>query len=159
MGFWQWYSFSELDNGQVQIQVHDGAWGAWEAVSGLFEWTSGGWTYFWIDLTQYGNLTARLGFDFHSRQNGGAPDVSSGWYIDDIESNVVPSLLPTFLQSYSATTGINWVDIDWRVVATGERLIFEIYRKNVSDSKMVELSPAGFSNDGLLFRYRDQAFG
>lgn len=82
--FWHWYSFSAGDFGQVQIKVGNGAW---KPIPTSYTNTgSGVWTYPSIDLSSYADSTIQISFYFHSEDvfGNGGPDVSSGWYIDDV---------------------------------------------------------------------------
>jgi hypothetical protein len=79
--FWHWYSFSDYDYGEVQIKVNGGLW---QAISNQFTATSSNaWTPFYVSLLAYADSTVQIAFYFHSHGSG-SPDVSTGWYIDDI---------------------------------------------------------------------------
>ena len=82
--FWHWASPSELDYGAVQIRVSGNT--EWEDIpSGKYALYNGGvWTHAYLDLSAYADSLVQIAFYFQSRQNGSYPDVSSGWYIDDI---------------------------------------------------------------------------
>jgi len=82
--FWHWFSFNLGDFGEVQIKVGKGSW---KAISNRFVNTSAGtWTPFYVSLSDYADSTAQIGFYFHAEEvfNTGGPDVSTGWYIDDL---------------------------------------------------------------------------
>jgi len=88
--FWQWFSYSFSDNGTVQIAVFDPAtqtFGDWQNIAtpvggfGSVTWTSRS-----VDVGTFAGKRVRFGF-FHNAADDGnvsGPDVSSGWYIDDI---------------------------------------------------------------------------
>ena len=81
--FWHWYSFSSSDSGSVQVKPEGGEW---ETVSPIYTTTSSGiWTQPAIDLSAFSGMNVQLGFLFQSLNVSGSVDVSSGWYIDDIE--------------------------------------------------------------------------
>jgi len=84
--FWHWYSFSCDDYGEVQIKVGTNDW---KSLGSQYSGTSGGvWSPATpTDLTAYAGQTVQIAFYFFSQNsgcNGGAVDVSSGWYVDDI---------------------------------------------------------------------------
>ena len=82
---WHWYSFSAGDYGQVEIKAGTNDW----KVLRRYEWThSDTWDHPSLDLREYADQKVRLGFVFHSTDSsavGGGPEVSWGWYIDDVE--------------------------------------------------------------------------
>lgn len=83
--FWQWYSFSINDYGQVQIKVNDKSW---KSISPQFTSNSGTWSPYYISLASYADSTVQIGFFFQAREDGyssNGADVSTGWYIDDFE--------------------------------------------------------------------------
>jgi hypothetical protein len=82
--FWYWFSFnSSSDWGEVQIKTENGTW---ESISNLLKFQGGdAWSYGSIDISAYADSTVQLAFRFHSINDGSSnPDVSSGWYIDDV---------------------------------------------------------------------------
>ena len=83
--FRQWYSFSHGDSATVLIRTQGGGW---EPIADPFTWSSSdAWSSPLIDLSSYAGQTVQIGFDFHAVDvniNGNS-DVSSGWYIDDVE--------------------------------------------------------------------------
>ena len=82
--FWHWYSFSSGDYGVVQISIDGGS--SWEIISESYTSTGSGiWTYPFIDLSAYTGSTVQIAFYFHSHQVGYYGNVSTGWYIDDVE--------------------------------------------------------------------------
>ncbi len=85
--FWHWYSFAAGDYGEVQISTNGGR--TWKQSNSpvYYEHTSSGaWTYASFDLSVYADSTIQIAFYFHSQQvNCCRSDVSSGWYIDEIE--------------------------------------------------------------------------
>jgi len=82
--FWHWFNFSSGDYGEIQISTDRGL--TWDTISSEFVNTSSNsWTPFYIELNSYINKEAQIAFNFHSeRVDYYNPDVSSGWYIDDI---------------------------------------------------------------------------
>jgi len=77
--FWHWWSFNSYDWGQVQISTNNGA--SWNELSGGYDADSSGqWSHAWLNLMAYAGKTVRLGLYFHSE----SPNVSSGWYVDEI---------------------------------------------------------------------------
>ncbi|MFO7670824.1 MAG: T9SS type A sorting domain-containing protein [Bacteroidales bacterium] len=82
--FWHWFSFSSEDYGQVQISTDHMK--TWIPISPQpFTSSSGSWSPFYIPLTSYADSVVQIAFYFHSRPRISSPDVSSGWYIDDIK--------------------------------------------------------------------------
>jgi len=105
--FWHWYSFSTSDLGEVHIKKKGGSW---EVLYSNYTATgSGVWTCPSLDLTAYADTTVRIAFDFHSQIYGSTTDVSSGWYIDDVEIVTGPYDIPegfdTGLGDWSAQRG------------------------------------------------------
>jgi hypothetical protein len=84
--FWHWYSFSYSDFAKVQIKV-DGT-NDWVDISTSYTWTGSNiWTCPLIDLSDYAGQSVQIAFYFSATNNTGisGDDVSTGWYIDDIE--------------------------------------------------------------------------
>jgi hypothetical protein len=87
--FWQWFSFTSGDYGQVQISVYNtsiGIWDNWQNVGIPIVETSSLWSLADRELTQYAGKKIRLAFT----QNSDWIAVSTGWYIDDVEI-ILPS--------------------------------------------------------------------
>jgi Secretion system C-terminal sorting domain len=84
--FQHWYSFSGsygVDFGVVRILPEGGEW---TDISGHFSGSSGGWTQWSFDLSDYIGQTVQFGFRIDDEQQSNYPDrQSSGWYIDDFE--------------------------------------------------------------------------
>ncbi len=82
--FWHWYSFAGGDYGQVQVRPEGGNW---EILSSEYTNTSSNaWSFPLLDLSGYAGQTVQIGFFFHSENAGGGfEEVSSGWYVDDVE--------------------------------------------------------------------------
>jgi len=102
--FWHWFSFnSPSDWGEIQIST-DGI--SWETISSRFTNTSSGvWTPFYISLATYAESTIRIAFRFHVLNDfGGGVDVSSGWYIDDINLPAVVNHHPLVINPIPDTT-------------------------------------------------------
>ena len=87
--FWNWFSYSSYDSGQVQISVYDagsGTWGAWESLGTAVVDTSGAWSLKGVDLTAYAGEQVRIGFlHVADRPPYTSASESSGWYIDDLQ--------------------------------------------------------------------------
>ncbi|MFH1700168.1 MAG: choice-of-anchor J domain-containing protein [Candidatus Zixiibacteriota bacterium] len=85
--FYHWYDLSWSDYGYVQVRVNGGEW---VTASSTFSSTSGGWTPAQIQLSDYVGLTVEVGFlittqnDPSAYAGVSAPDVSTGWYIDEV---------------------------------------------------------------------------
>jgi hypothetical protein len=82
--FWQWYSYSNDDRGDVQISVWDGSeWGDWTTLSNpAQEHGYSDWSLIAVDVTAYAGEQVRIGF-YHLASVFNA---SSGWYIDGVEA-------------------------------------------------------------------------
>ncbi|MCK6556938.1 immune inhibitor A [Candidatus Binatia bacterium] len=84
--FWHWYNFGGGDLGRAQIKAGDSDWQTLEQFSG---YSGGTWSYTWLDLSAYAGQTVQLGFYFESHGyddwRGHHWNVSSGWYIDELE--------------------------------------------------------------------------
>ena len=80
--FWHWYSINPFygDNGVVQISVNGGDW---KDISNQFDGSSGGWSPYIINLSEYIDSLIRIGFYFRSG-SGPSIHVDNGWYIDSI---------------------------------------------------------------------------
>lgn len=64
VGLWHWFSFSSLDNGEVQIRVEDEDW---QTIGGPFTNTgSGQWTFFSASLSAYSGSIVQIAFDFQA---------------------------------------------------------------------------------------------
>lgn len=84
--FWHWYSFSWTDYGEVQLSTDQGD--TWTTISPNYTWSgSGVWTQPVIDLRSWADSTVRIAFLLHAHDDVGhsTSDVSSGWYIDNLE--------------------------------------------------------------------------
>ena len=85
--FWQWFSFSCNDFGQVQIKVGGGAWKPLDVDVTYTSTGSGIWSESSFDFSAYAGLSVQIGFYFEAHNgscNGSPVDVSSGWYIDEV---------------------------------------------------------------------------
>jgi len=83
--FWHWYSFSANDYGNVQIRTKESGW---NIISNNFVNTSGNiWTNTYFDLSAYADSLVQISFYFHSAPSWNGGNVSTGWYIDDIDIN------------------------------------------------------------------------
>ena len=107
--FWHWWSFWCDDYGQVQVK---GTNGVWEAVTGGY-WTDsfGYWSRARVDLSKYAGQIVQVGFYFYSHNNplnvcnGGNPDVSAGWYVDDLTIEIGEPPPITFPEGFEAGWG------------------------------------------------------
>jgi hypothetical protein len=92
--FWNRFSYSTSDSGQVMISVYNEAtntWGGWEKireVSGSSNWSPIG-----VPITPYAGKKVQLGF-YHTASCywSNCSDTSTGWVIDDIE---LVGMMPT----------------------------------------------------------------
>ncbi len=83
--FWHWYSFSSNDYGNVQIRTKEDDWAV---ISDNYGNTSGNiWTNTYFDLSAYADSLVQISFYFHSAPSWNGGNISTGWYIDDIEIN------------------------------------------------------------------------
>jgi len=88
--FWYWFSFAADDWGEVQIKTSTGAW---ESISNRIDnYGSNAWSYGSVDISAYADSTVQIAFYFYSDLHNYYGDVSSGWYIDEI--NIV-GYIPT----------------------------------------------------------------
>ena len=94
--FWHWFSYSDyisntlggpaFDGGWMQISVYnedEQTWSDFAMTSTAVSSTSTEWTLKDVDLTAYASKRVRIAF-YHIPYIA-TPNVSSGWYIDDIE--------------------------------------------------------------------------
>ncbi|MFO7653583.1 MAG: T9SS type A sorting domain-containing protein [Candidatus Krumholzibacteriia bacterium] len=80
--FFHLWSYSDADNGRVDISVRDGGvWGPWETVSGSFAGSSAIWSQSLIDITAHAGQTVRFGL----RHTEGGTYEGPGWYVDAVE--------------------------------------------------------------------------
>ena len=105
--FWNWFSYSSYDSGQVQISVFDSStdeWGPWEDEGDPVVLYSGGWSLKGVDLTEYAGQTIRIGF-YHVAHRSPSSTASEGpgWYIDDIQ---IIRKTPVFTGDFE----MGWVD-------------------------------------------------
>ena len=111
--FWNWFSYSSYDYGQVQISVKDDATGEWETwvnVGGAVSSYSGGWSLKDVDLSDYAGQTLRIGFLHVADRKYGNASEGPGWFIDDIQIiKKVPEFTGDFEMGWvdwSASTGV-----------------------------------------------------
>jgi hypothetical protein len=106
MQFWEWFSFSSYDQGNVQISVWDsegGEWSSWESLSAQSSGVSNAWTLKYVDLSNYSDKRFRIGF-YHQadRDVYNHPSESHGWFIDKINLVGPDQIIPTISNlSYS----------------------------------------------------------
>ena len=94
--FWHWFSYSDVisntlggpayDAGLMEISVYDEdshIWSNFSSISTPVRNASSDWTLKDVDLTAYASKRVRVAFN-HAPY-GSTPNVSSGWYIDDVE--------------------------------------------------------------------------
>lgn len=76
--FWHWYFIANEDIGEVQIKIGTGDW---ITISPTYDFGGGDiWTYSYIDLTEFANLSVKIAFHLVSNESNN----NTGWYIDDI---------------------------------------------------------------------------
>jgi len=84
--FWHWYSFSASDYGEIQVSTDEGD--TWTSIAPDYTATGSGiWTRAAVDLRSWSDSTIRIAFFFRAIDFGGSvngPDVSTGWYVDDV---------------------------------------------------------------------------
>ena len=86
--FWHWFSHAASDYGCVMIKTESQDW---TRISREYRSTSSNyWTQAFIDLSEHVGSTVQIAFYFYSHNDYGSVDVSSGWYIDDIELETGP---------------------------------------------------------------------
>ncbi|MCP3873649.1 MAG: hypothetical protein GY699_10905 [Desulfobacteraceae bacterium] len=105
--FWNWFSYSSYDSGQVQVSVYDSTnstWGAWESVGRSVASTAGGWSVKDVWLSAYAGKTVRFAF-LHTagRNQYNQASESSGWYIDQIK-------IINKVQEFSGDFEMGWMD-------------------------------------------------
>ena len=93
--FWQWYDFSYSDSGSILIKNENGDW---DILSESFQWNSSNvWSSPIFDLSAYAGQSVQVAFHFVADNFSNATnDVSSGWYIDDIELVTGPVIFNDF---------------------------------------------------------------
>lgn len=80
--FWQYFSFSAGDYGEVQIKVGNGSW---EPLSDKYwNYSSGVWSQPLISLAAYADSSVQIAFFFHSERWAGVTNNNTGWYVDDV---------------------------------------------------------------------------
>ena len=145
--FWQWFSIYPYnvsysqDRSYVQISTYDAAngWSDWQYVGNHLQDYSGGWSLMAVDLTAYAGQQVRIAF-FHTSDEG---DVSSGWYIDDVQ---IVHKVPEFDGSFEGGWGDWYADRGvWQVgEGTGPNgttkyagTVFDGNYPNYTDSRLV----------------------
>jgi hypothetical protein len=140
--FWHWYSFSSDDNGRVQIKVGNGNW---TTISNIYTNTSGGiWSHTYFDLSGYADSTVQIAFYFHSHEDWPDPDVSSGWYIDDI---TIDGCVPVFMTNFQATAIESGVKLIWDVFTDESIDGFKLYRKAAGSSRDFEVVESAINSE------------
>ena len=91
LGYWEWFSYSSYDYGEVRVSVWDDVaeeWADWYQNPPLNQitGTSPVWTKKYLDLSSYSGKKIRIGF-FHvaGRIPSSTPSESHGWFIDNLE--------------------------------------------------------------------------
>ena len=84
--YWHWHQFG---NGSGSHQISwlkpSGKWTDWEDLGGaVFAGNTAGWERAWADLSAYAGRTIRLAFLY-----SGGTSATAGWYIDDVELDVL----------------------------------------------------------------------
>ena len=103
LSFWEWFSYSSYDYGEIQISVWDletNSWSDWECLVQSTE-TSPAWTHKYVDLSYYVGKIIRIGF-FHiaGRDSYNRASESHGWFLDNIEL-VGPTQIMPVIESIS----------------------------------------------------------
>ena len=104
LSFWEWFSYSSHDYGEVQISIWDtdaDQWSDWESLSAESIGISPAWTHKYVDLSIYSGKVFRVGF-LHEAD---PPYESRGWFIDNLELVGPTKIMPT-IDSISFTAYI-----------------------------------------------------
>jgi bacillopeptidase F (M6 metalloprotease family) len=80
--FWQWFSFGNYDEGNVQVsrQAAPGVWSDWTVLA-TYSGSSGVWSNALVDLSAYAGGKVRIGFQL---SQGIVSYVGPGWFVDDV---------------------------------------------------------------------------
>lgn len=161
--FWHWFNFSTDDYGQVQIkEINEDNWTDLE--NGHYTSTSSNtWTNTYFSLAAYSGKKIQIGFYFSSYNHVGSPDVSSGWYIDDIqidgleeESNQVPYVQDSISDtSFKEDSGLHLITEDLNTVFSdpdGDELTF------AASSDNTDILPS-IHGDSLFVTSSENYFG
>jgi hypothetical protein len=97
--FWEWFTYSSDDYGEIRISVWDsgtGQWSSWGPALAQSTGVSPSWTVKYVDLSGYSGKVFRLGF-FHvaMRDVYGNPSEGHGWFIDNLEFVGPTEIMPT----------------------------------------------------------------
>ena len=106
--FWEWFSYSSYDYGEVQISVWDIETEQWSDWTSLIQstGTSSVWTLKYVDLSGYSGKIFRIGFlHVAGRDSWGNASESHGWFIDNLELVGPTQIMPT-INSISFTSYI-----------------------------------------------------
>jgi len=98
--FWQWFSYSSCDYGQVQVKYFDPGSGIWTNFSsiGVSVADTSDWSIKDVDLTGFAGLAVKIGFYHHANSTSyGCSGTGWGWYIDDIS---ITCSVPVFTGSF-----------------------------------------------------------
>jgi hypothetical protein len=131
--FWHRFSFSARDSAWVQVRTNAEDW---QNLSPPYSGTSNNtWENVAIDLSAYAEETeVQLAFYFTSLQDGDKADVSSGWYVDDID----------IVQMEVDDTPPDSVDAETpAIVLSATVLNFGAVETNASAARELTLSNAG----------------
>jgi hypothetical protein len=120
--FWHWFqTYNSGDFGEVQLRVGNGNW---VSLSDHFFNSSGAWTHLLLSLGSYGGESVQVAFYFHSDNYGEA----SGWYIDDIQVDVVPVSEPWIRVLPGA--------VDFGSVEIGDEATVELTLSNIGSAPL-----------------------
>lgn len=113
--FQHWVSMGSYDTAHVQISVESSplVWDAWVNIAS-YSTSTGTWTYPMLDLSTYAGKNVRIAF-FLSQGNSGYPSyataVSTGWYVDDVQIDVVAN---TAISIAAGTNNIADFESSWQ---------------------------------------------
>lgn len=136
--FWHWYNLSD-DSGEVFIKTR--TQDNWQLISNRFTGSSSGvWTTFYADLTDYADSIVQIAFHFAS----GRYNPSSGWYIDDVRIDGLPLHDKIIIENDLA---VEWVEpVSKPLCGTGKEQAI-IIRVNNNGDRAVSNFVVGYSID------------
>ncbi len=92
--FWHWFSLDGGDGDSAWVEISTtGTAGPWQRISNVFTGISGGWTQYIADLSSYAGQTVRVAFHLRDLTSG-IPNVTPGWYVDDVRVVGLPEGSP-----------------------------------------------------------------
>ncbi|MGD9159533.1 MAG: PASTA domain-containing protein, partial [Desulfobacteraceae bacterium] len=165
--FWQYFSIYAYDvsysqdRGYVQISTYDevDGWSAWQSVGTLLQDYSQGWSFNSVDLTVYEGQKVRIAF----YQTADEQDVSTGWYIDDVQIvSKVPEFDGTFESDWGdwhADRGVWQIGDGTRTGGDGTRMVGTVIGgnyPNYTDSRLISPSitlPSASGDEEVHLRF------